>query len=99
MQAEGLGTMKLDHLARNGASSPAAPWCCWPGWQLPLPAVSPSPQLGSAQSISPRTQGLEGVTEKTLVTFFILFYCLTKHLGLIRITSRAEPEPENSSLF
>lgn len=50
-------------------------------------------------SNSPCTQGLEGVTEKTLVTFFILFYCLTKHLGLIRITSRAEPEPENSSLF
>lgn len=68
------------------------------GMAAPVPAVSPSPQPSSAQSISPCTRGLEGVTEKTLVTFFILFY-LTKHLGLIRITSRAEPEPENSSLF
>lgn len=68
------------------------------GMAAPVPALSPSPQQSSTQSISPCTQGLEGVTEKTLVTFFILFY-LTKHLGLIRITSRAEPEPENSSLF
>lgn len=80
-------------------SSTVAPRCHFPGVAAPL--QTPVPHPSSAQSIShPCTRGgLEGVTEKTLVTFFILFYCLTKHLGLIRITSRAKPEPENLSLF
>lgn len=78
------GTVEPGHLVRNGASSPAAP----PSAPAPHGASPPAPGVG-----------LEGMAAKTLVTFFILFYCLTQHLGLIGITSRAEPEPENSSLF
>lgn len=54
--------------------------------------------MGSAQRGSPAPGAGAGM-EKTHFTFFILFYCLNKHLGLIRITSWAEPERKPQSLL